>query len=569
MRLEFVGATRTVTGSCHYVQTGVTEFIVDCGMFQGDDEIQKLNRLPFPFDPSGLDFVLLTHAHIDHSGLIPRLVREGFKGKVYATAATIALCKIMLLDSAHIQELEAGWQQRKARRAGEVPFEPLYTLDDVERSISSFEAVPFGQIVGVAPDVAVRFRHAGHILGSAVIEVYLRHHGSGEGMARPSASGSPAAAGPESAMEPAPALTGGEVKIVFSGDLGNVNQPIIKDPEFVSDADFLIVESTYGNRVHEDRMESIERLRRVICDTWARGGNVIVPAFAVARTQDVLHDIAKLAYKQEVPPVRVFIDSPMAVSATEVFSSYRDEFDIETTALIEAGGDPFDFPGLQYVRTAEESRALNDITRGAIIISAGGMCNFGRIKHHLKHNLWRPECTVLFVGFQARGTLGRLLMDGAKKVRIFNEDVVVSASIESIDGYSAHADRDALLYWVRSLRSKPRRVFVVHGEEESAEALAVTLENTLGLWVGVPHRGDTVDLVSGETTVTPGVSTEGERALSLKAASEELDHAYAALRKALDQGGSLRDPAVFRASREEIARLVALMRSLAREDRTA
>lgn len=559
MKLEFVGATRTVTGSCHYVETGVTKFIVDCGMFQGDDELEELNRVPFPFDPSGLDFVLLTHAHIDHSGLIPRLVREGFKGKVYATAATIDLCKIMLLDSAHIQELEAGWQQRKARRAGEVPFEPVYTVDDAQQGLSRFEAVPFGQMVRVAPDVTVRFRHAGHILGSAIIEVYLRRP---ESVVGPIPVSAPASAS-------APAFAAGELKIVFSGDLGNVNQPIIKDPEFVSDADFLVVESTYGNRVHEDHMGSMEKLRKVIHDTWSRGGNVIIPAFAVARAQDVLHDIATLAYKQEIPPVRVFIDSPMAVSATEVFSAYRDEFDVETTALIEAGGDPFDFPGLQYVQTAEQSRALNDITSGAVIISASGMCNFGRIKHHLKHNLWRPECTVLFVGFQARGTLGRLLQDGATKVRIFNEDVAVKASIESIDGYSAHADRDTLLYWVKSLRSKPRRVFVVHGEEESAQAFAATLTNALGVWAGVPQRGDSLDLVSGETTVTPGGSAEHERVLSLKAAGEELDRAYAALRKALDQGGALRDPAAFRASRDEIARLVSLMRSLAREDRTA
>ncbi|MBC7082590.1 MAG: MBL fold metallo-hydrolase [Firmicutes bacterium] len=559
MKLEFVGATRTVTGSCHYVETEVTRFIVDCGMFQGEDELERLNRLPFPFDPSNLDFVLLTHAHIDHSGLIPRLVREGFKGKVYATAATIDLCKIMLLDSAHIQELEAGWQQRKARRAGQVPFEPLYTVDDAERSLSRFEAVPFGQMVSLAPDVTVRFRHAGHILGSAIIEVYLR---------RPEPASASISTSISTSTSTSTSAADG-LKIVFSGDLGNVNQPIIKDPEFVSDADFLVVESTYGNRVHEDRMDSMEKLRRVIRDTWSRHGNVIIPAFAVARTQDVLYDIATLAYRQEIPPVRVFIDSPMAVSATEVFDKYRDEFDVETTALIEAGGDPFDFPGLQYVQTVDESRALNEITSGAVIISASGMCNFGRIKHHLKHNLWRPECTVLFVGFQARGTLGRLLRDGATKVKIFNEEVAVKASIESIDGYSAHADRDALLYWVKSLRSKPRRIFVVHGEEESSQEFAATLRDALGVWVGVPQRGDSVDLVSGETTVRPGESAEHDRALSLTVAREELDRAYAALRKALDQREALKDPAAFRASRDDIARLISMMQRLVQDDRTA
>ncbi|MGE5574000.1 MAG: MBL fold metallo-hydrolase RNA specificity domain-containing protein [Bacteroidota bacterium] len=553
MKLEFVGATRTVTGSCHYVETADTRFIVDCGMFQGDDELSRLNRLPFPFDPAHLDFVLLTHAHIDHSGLIPRLVREGFKGKVYATAATIDLCRIMLLDSAHIQELEAGWQQRKARRAGEVPFEPLYTVDDAARSLSCFEAVPFGQMVSLAPDVTARFRHAGHILGSAVIEVYLNPSASASGRVF-------APAGP---------------KIVFSGDLGNVNQPIIKDPEFVSDADFLVVESTYGGRVHEGRMGSMEKLKKVISDTWARRGNVIIPAFAVARTQDVVYDIATLAHRSEIPPVKVFIDSPMAVSATEVFDRYRSEFDLETTALIEAGGDPFDFPGLQYVQTVEESRALNEITSGAVIISASGMCDFGRIKHHLKHNLWRPECTVLFVGFQARGTLGRRLQEGTTKVRIFNEEVAVRAAIESIDGYSAHADRDALLYWVKSLRSKPVRVFVVHGEEESAEAFAATLREALGTWVGVPQRGDSVDLASGETTVGaagpigPGEMEASGQAASLKAAREELDRAYAALRKALDRQEAVRDPAALRMSRDDVARLTSMIKKLALQDRTA
>ena len=560
MQLKFVGATRTVTGSCHYIETGNTRFIVDCGMFQGENEIEKLNRVAFPFDPAALDFVLLTHAHIDHSGLIPRLVREGFEGKVYASAATIDLCKIMLLDSAHIQELEAGWQQRKAKRAGEVPFEPLYTVDDAERSLSHFEPVPFGQMINLAPDVTVRFRHAGHILGSAIVEVYLHQTNPG--------------AGPASLSEPAatPAVRAEEAKIVFSGDLGNVNQPIIKDPEFVSDADFLVVESTYGNRVHEDRMGSMEKLRKVIQDTWSRRGNVIIPAFAVARTQDVVYDIARLAYRREIPPVKVFIDSPMAVSATEVFDKYRDrdEFDVETRALIDAGGDPFDFPGLQYVQTVEESRSLNEISSGAVIISASGMCDFGRIKHHLKHNLWRPECTVLFVGFQARGTLGRRLQEGATRVKIFNEEVAVRASIESIDGYSAHADRDALLYWVKSFRTKPRKVFVVHGEEEAAEQFAAVLRTALNTWVGVPERGDTVDLASGQTTVRPAEkAAEHAQPAALKATRENLERAYDALLRSLDRREASPDPRALAAMQDEIARLISMMQRLAQEDRTA
>ncbi|MEW6229556.1 MAG: MBL fold metallo-hydrolase [Bacillota bacterium] len=537
MRLEFVGGARTVTGSCYYIDADHTRFIVDCGMFQGMPAIEELNHRPFPFDPQALDFVLLTHAHIDHSGLIPRLFKAGFQGKVYATGATIELCRIMLPDSAHIQELEAGWQQRKARRAGEAPFEPLYTVDDAIKCLSSFEALPFGQIIGLSPDVSVRFRRAGHILGSAIIEVQF----------------DPASRGP---------------KVVFSGDLGNVNQPIIKDPEFVAEAGFLVVESTYGNRVHEDRMSSMEKLKEVIRRTLERRGNVIIPAFAVARTQDVVYDIATLLQRREIPPVKVFIDSPMAVSATEAFEKFREEFDVETTALIEAGGDPFDFPGLHYVRTVEESRALNDVTSGAIIVSASGMCNFGRIKHHLKHNLWRPECTVLFVGFQARGTLGRHLQDGATSVKIFNEEVVVRASIESIDGYSAHADRDALLYWVRSLRSKPDRTFVVHGEEESSEEFAATLRETLGIWAGVPQRGDSVDLATGVTTVQPGTGDARLRAASLASAREELDRAYAALQRALAQKELAGDASALWMARNDISKLIAMMRGLS-QDKTA
>ncbi len=521
MELEFIGAARTVTGSCHLVDTGSTRFIVDCGMFQGPPEIEELNRAPFPFDPSSLDFVLLTHAHIDHSGLVPRLFKEGFTGKVYASPATVDLCRIMLLDSAHVQELEAGWQQRKARRAGEVPFEPLYTVDEAAKCLSSFEGMPFGQSLKLAPDVSVRLRRAGHILGSAIIEVQLGASRDGR-------------------------------RIVFSGDLGSANQPVVKDPEFIADADYLVIESTYGNRVHEDRMTCTELLKRVIVRTIERRGNVIIPAFAVARTQDVVFDIAELLHRGEIPPVEVFVDSPMAVSATEVFDRYRDEYDVEATALIEAGRDPFDFPGLHYVRTVEESRALND-SRGVIIISSSGMCEAGRIKHHLKHNLWRPECAVLFVGFQARGTLGRRLKDGAARVRVLNEEVAVKASIESIDGYSAHADRDALLYWVKSLRNKPLRTFVVHGEPDSAGEFAATLATTIDIWAGMPRRGDAVDLATGETTVEPGALEIQPEEASLPVARAELERAYSELVRSLD-----------RARPADVSRLAAMMLDLAR-----
>ncbi|NPV78762.1 MAG: MBL fold metallo-hydrolase [Firmicutes bacterium] len=495
MKLSFLGAARTVTGSCYLLELEKTRILIDCGMFQGPKDLRALNYGEFGFDPKTIDFLILTHAHLDHSGLIPRLVGAGFSGKILSSEATRDLSEIMLLDSAHIQELEAEWQSRKNRRADEEAFEALYTVKEAQQSLELFSPQPMREVITLNDEVSFRLRDAGHILGSAIVELWL----------------GPDATGP---------------KIVFSGDLGNVNQPIIRDPEFISDADFLVIESTYGNRIHQDRQTRISMLKRIVQSTFAMGGNVIIPAFAVARTQDVVYDLAQLARKGELPDVKIFIDSPMAVETTRIFSQHKDSYDVEMKHLLASGYDPFSLPELSYVETTEESRALNEIKSGAIIISASGMCDFGRIKHHLKHNLWRPENTILFVGFQARGTLGRRLVDGEKKVRIFNEEIAVKARIEAIDGYSAHADKDMLLYWVKSFASLPRKVFITHGEDEAAEELRRTLEETLGLLAYVPSLGDAYDIERDEIVFAPGKGDSNREA-------EEVDQALAELRLSL------------------------------------
>ncbi|NPV53876.1 MAG: MBL fold metallo-hydrolase [Firmicutes bacterium] len=493
MELKFIGAARTVTGSCYLLELEKTRIMVDCGMFQGIRELRVLNYSDFPFDPRGIDFLLLTHAHIDHSGLIPRLCKKGFKGRIISTEATRDLCGIMLPDSGHIQELEAEWHGRKGERVGEPHTEPLYTADDAEKSLGLFNPVPLDKMIDLNSEVSVRFREAGHILGSSIIELWAH---SGEARR----------------------------KIVFSGDLGCVNQPVIRDPAFVADADTLLVESTYGNRVHEDRLIRIAKLRDTVNRTMERGGNLIIPAFAVARTQDVLYELSRLMAEGDVPPLKVYIDSPLAVAATEIFERHKESYDVETRELIEAGRDPFDFPGLTFIQSTEESRALNEIKSGAVIISASGMCDFGRIKHHLKHNLWRPESTILFVGFQARGTLGRRLQEGEKLVRIFNEEVAVKAEIVSIDGFSSHADKEALLYWVKNFRSLPERIFVVHGEEEASNEFASTLRETLGAWTYVPERGDVIDLETGKiVSEARAVDIAGQEAELLESEKELQD----------------------------------------------
>ncbi|MGQ9779629.1 MAG: MBL fold metallo-hydrolase RNA specificity domain-containing protein [Bacillota bacterium] len=499
MRLVFYGAARTVTGSCFLLEAAGRRLLIDCGMFQGGKEMRERNRQSFPFRPAELDLVLLTHAHIDHSGLLPKLVREGYRGPILATPATADLCTVMLPDAAHIQEMETEWRNRKAQRAGRPPEEPLYTLADAERTLALFRPVKYGAEAQLFPGLRVRFLDAGHILGSAIIEVWARE---GER----------------------------ELKVVFSGDLGQQGAPIIRDPTTVAEADFLLLESTYGDRLHEDIGGRRNALAEVVRATARDRGNLVIPAFAVERTQELLYDLRLLLHEGAIPPLPVYIDSPMAVSATEIFRRHPDCFDAETWAMLSQGESPFDFPGLTFIRTAEESRALNEKTGGAIIISANGMCEAGRILHHLKHNLWRPEAHLLFVGYQAEGTLGRRLLEGEKTVRVLGEEIYVRAKIHNIASYSAHADRDGLLRWLAALRQKPRAVFLVHGENAVFSSWSLAVQKALGVPVFVPSYGEAFALAAQAALVATAASGPVDEWAALL---QEVEEAYRGLRARL------------------------------------
>ncbi len=473
MNISFLGAAKTVTGSCYLVETKETKFLVDCGMFQGKANEVLLNTEPFSFNPGELDFMLLTHAHIDHSGRIPKLYMDGFKGTVYATKPTVQLCGIMLPDSGHIQEMENEWTNRKRQRAGKPPVKPLYTLEEATDCLSLFKGVAYDEVISVSDDVRVRFNDAGHILGSAILEIWIRENNQ-------------------------------ETKVVFSGDLGNKGMPILRDPSIIGDTDYLIVESTYGDRLHTLKKETdkIEKFISIISETISKGGNVVIPSFAVGRTQELIYDLNKHMdvfgdKVNEILNVPVYVDSPLATSATQIFRENLDCFDEEAKAYIANGDNPLDFPSLKFTQSPEESRKLNEKAESMIIISASGMCDAGRVKHHLKHNLWREESTILFVGYQAEGTLGRKIQDGAQKVKLFGEEISVNARIESIDGFSGHADKAGLLSWIRSIGRKPKKIFVVHGEQGVAASFAQTITDELGLQCIVPSRGESYVISGG------------------------------------------------------------------------
>ena len=467
MNITFLGAAKTVTGSCYLVETKDTKFLVDCGMFQGRANEVILNAEPFPFNPGSLDFMLLTHAHIDHSGRIPKLYMDGFKGKIYATKPTVQLCGIMLPDSGHIQETENEWINRKRQRAGKAPVKPLYTVKEATDCLALLKGVTYGEAFSITEDIKVRFNDAGHILGSAIIEIWIRENGK-------------------------------DTKIVFSGDLGNKGVPILRDPTIIADADYLVVESTYGNRQHTLKKETdkLERFINIISETIAKGGNVVIPSFAVGRTQEIIYDLNKYMDVfgddkiNKILNIPVYVDSPLATSATQIFRENLDCFDEEAREYIQNGDNPLDFPSLKFTQSPEESKKLNEKTESTIIISASGMCDAGRIKHHLKHNLWRKESTILFVGYQAEGTLGRRILDGATMVKLFGEEISVNARIEAIDGFSGHADKAGLLSWIGSIERKPKKVFIVHGEQEIMYDFAQTLSSEFGLRCIVPARGD-------------------------------------------------------------------------------
>lgn len=471
MILEFLGAAHEVTGSCHYLSFGGKNVLVDCGMEQGPD--LYVNQ-EIPVKAAEIDYVLITHAHIDHSGLLPLLYNHGFRGQVFATTATTQLCEIMLKDSAHIQMFEAEWRNRKAKRAGEAEVVPLYDMNDALGVLTHFVPCDYHQVIEVCEGLKIRFVDAGHLLGSSSIEVWIAEA----------------------------AETGRvEKKLVFSGDIGPGNRPLIKDPEYIKDADYVVMESTYGDRVHTAPPDFALALARVIKDTFIRGGNLVIPAFSVGRTQEMLYFMRRIKTEHLLPEYEnfeVYIDSPLAVEATSIFSkNVADCFDEEALSLIQQGINPISFPGLRMAITSDESKMINFDDNPKVIISASGMCEAGRIRHHLKHNLWRKDSTVLFVGYQVPGTLGNSLLNGAKEVRLFGETIEVRAKIENLPGISGHADMDKLTKWIGAFVEKPQKVFIVHGEDKVTEQFADHISREFGLSAYAPFSGDAFDLASG------------------------------------------------------------------------
>lgn len=460
MKLIFLGGTRTVTGSCFYLETNKLKILVECGLHQGEGS-DSLNREPFSFNPENIDYVFITHAHLDHSGLLPKLVKDGFKGKIILTPATKDLLELMLYDSAHIQESDSLWLTKKALRAGKPPIYPVYNTNDVRRVIPLCEPKPYNQIFHLSYGLKYRFIDAGHILGSGTLEIWYQ----------------------DSAYEK---------KIVFSGDIGKKGNPIIQDPTYPVEADYIVIESTYANRTHKPFKESKEELIKVIKTTFKRGGNVYIPAFAVGRTQDILYILNSAVRENSLYKINVYLDSPLAEEATKVYLSHPECFDEETRKLFLKNG--FDESiKLHFVKDAQESMKLNNIKSGIIVIAGSGMCEGGRIKHHLKHNLWRPECSIVFVGFQAKGTLGRRIVDGAKTVNILGDEVAIKASIHTINGFSAHADQKELLEWLSSFKNSPE-IFIVHGEEDVSKAFAELINERFGFKTHVPAKNEQYDI---------------------------------------------------------------------------
>lgn len=468
MKITFIGATHEVTGSCYYLEAAGKKFLVDCGMEQGPDYYENKD---IPVPPGELDFVLLTHAHMDHSGNLPAIYAKGFKGPVYATEATCNLCDIMLRDSAHIQMFEAEWRNRKAKRQGKPEFVPAYTMEDALGVIRNFVGCPYETGIILGEGLRVKFIDAGHLLGSSSIEVNICEAGV-------------------------------EKTIVFSGDIGNKNQPLIKDPAYFRKADYVVMESTYGDRSHGERPDYVRLLADVIQETFDRGGNVVIPSFAVGRTQEMLYFIRQIKAEGLIhghDNFKVFVDSPLANEATNIFGIHKyDCFDDEALELIRKGINPLSFPGLKISVTSEDSKAINFDDDCKVIISASGMCDAGRIKHHLKHNLWREDSTILFVGYQAVGTPGRALLEGTQEIKLFGEPVHVAAKICRMPGISGHADVNGLVDWIKAFEVKPQKVFVTHGEDTVTELFAARLRDEMNYDAYAPFSGTEFDLVEGE-----------------------------------------------------------------------
>jgi metallo-beta-lactamase family protein len=465
MKLTFIGAAHEVTGSCILLEACGKNILIDCGMEQGRDVYENQE---IPVEAAAIDAVFLTHAHIDHSGRLPLLYARGFRGAIHTTGATCSLCDIMLRDSAHIQMFEAEWKNRKGKRSGDdTPYEPIYTMEDAEGTIKLFAAHDYDKKESIFPGIEIRFIDVGHMLGSASIEVWVTEEGK-------------------------------TIKTVFSGDIGNVKQPLIRDPQYIKEADYIIMESTYGDRSHGDRPDYIKELAEVIQKTFDRGGNLVIPSFAVGRTQELLYFIRKIKYDHLVKGhegFKVYVDSPLANEATQIFmKNETGYFDEEAMKLVSQGINPLTFPGLLTSVTANDSKAINFDKDPKVIISASGMCEAGRIRHHLKHNLWDEKNTILFVGYQANGSLGRMILDGAKEVKLFGERIVVKAEIYKLPGLSGHADREGLLYWLKQFTTKPKRVFIVHGESEICDSFAETITNEFEYRTEAPYSGEIYDL---------------------------------------------------------------------------
>ena len=507
VKVTCLGGAESVTGSCFLIELeDGTLFMVDCGMFQGGQQMEQRNFGEWGFDPYFIDTLFLTHAHIDHSGRIPKLVRDGFKGRIVTSPPTAELCQIMLLDSAHVQEMDAEWQTRKNRRHARKPILPLYTMEDAEDSFQYFEPVERDKIFTINSLVKARLRNAGHILGSSILELWIKDGAD-------------------------------EIKLVFSGDIGKKNQLIVKDPDEIMTANYLFLESTYGNRQHRSFEDSKTELLDAIHYAVSHGEKIIIPAFAVERTQEILYVLGEFWRAGTLPDIPVFLDSPLAIKATEIFRKNKPYYDEEASALVDKGFDPFDLPNLRFTPTMKESMAINSLHGSAIIIAGNGMCTAGRIRHHLKHNLWRPGASVVIVGFQANGTTGRMLIEGRKWVKILRETVTVRAKVFSIGGFSAHADQNDLLAWAGHFKTAKPQVFLIHGEPTASMTLGRLIQEQYGLEVQVPGYLERLMLGAAEVrrVASPVRATPEEISAGMDKTIAALERELARLKNMLGQ----------------------------------